>query len=629
MAQRSPDQPTISWTLLALVGALLVLGGAGWLAGVPTGAEVLWAAATVVSLVPACYWVVRALRRGQTGVDAIAVLALAGSLAVGEYLAGAIVGLMLATGRTLEAYAERRAARDLSALVAHAPRSARRRTAEGAVEVVPLAQVSAGDRLLVAPGEVAPVDGVAEDPAVLDESVLTGESRPVERAVGEAVASGVINAGPGFGLLATATADQSTYAGIVELARAATAETAPAVRLADRYATWFLPASLLVAGLAWLLSGDPVRAVAVLVVATPCPLLLAVPIAIVAGMSRAARRGVVVRGGGTLERLGRAETLLLDKTGTLTGGRPELAETVPAPGVDGDRVLRAAAALEQLSPHVLATAIVQAAVARSLPLPVPTEVTEEPGAGIHGLVDGEPVRVGQLDGHPPPWAVALRHRAASDGSAIAWVSLDGGLAGGLRLRDPIRPDAAATVNRLRAAGLRRLIMVTGDRELVAEQVGRSVGVDEVVAGCTPADKVERVRQETRRGVTVMVGDGVNDAPALATADVGVAMGARGATVAAEVADAVMTVDELERLADTVAIAARTRRIATQSAAVGMALSLAAMAVAAFGQLPPAVGAVVQEGIDVVVILNALRALGGGWRPAASRAWRPGAPARSE
>jgi heavy metal translocating P-type ATPase len=593
------------------LAALLAAGGAAWLAGNPGHADLLWGAATGIALVPAVWWVVRALRQGRTGVDAIAVLALAGSLAVGEFLAGALIGLMLATGRALEAYAEGRAARDLRALVEHAPRQARRRTATGAVEVVPLTEIAKGDRLLVGPGEVVPVDGRCEDPAVLDESVLTGESLLVERPADDQVASGAINAGPAFGLRAGATADQSTYAGIVRLARHATATSAPVVRLADRYATWFLPATLLLAGVAWAWSGDPVRAVAVLVVATPCPLLLAVPIAIVSGMSRAARRGVVIRGGGVLETLGRARTLLLDKTGTLTIGRPTVLDVVTAPGGERQRVLRDAAALEQVSPHVLATAIVHEANAHHLALPVPDAVAEEPGRGVSGVVAGRAVRVGRWDGTAPGWAGAARHRAALDGHAVVWVIVEDEPTGLILLHDPLRPDAPRTMRRLREAGLDRLVMLTGDRLPAATRVARAVGLDDIAADCTPAGKVERVREEAARAVTVMVGDGVNDAPALATADVGVAVAGRGTSAAAEVADAVLTMDRIDRLADAVAIARRTRRIAAQSATLGMGLSLAAMGLAAVGLLPPAAGALLQEGIDVLAIAVALRALNGG------------------
>ncbi|SCG66105.1 ATPase, P-type (transporting), HAD superfamily, subfamily IC/heavy metal translocating P-type ATPase [Micromonospora echinaurantiaca] len=602
-----------TWAPLVGSTAVVLVGAGFWLAGRRDAANLIWAALTLVALLPAAWSVLRDLWRRRFGVDVIAVLALAGALGVGEYLAGAVIAVMLVTGRSLEAYAQRRATRDLRALLARAPRTARRRTADGGIEVVPVDRIAAGDRLLVGPGDVVGVDGVLEAAATLDESVVTGESQLVQRAAGEAVASGVVNAGAGFGLRATTSAAGSTYAGIVRLAEEATARKAPMVRLADRYAAAFVPFTLALAGLGWLLSGELARAVAVLVVATPCPLLLATPIAIVSGLSRTARRGVLVRDGGSLELLGRARTLLVDKTGTLTAGRPRAAETVAGPGVDRDEVLRLAASVEQLSPHVLATALVGQARARGLPLTEPTEVTEEPGRGVTGRVDGRLVRVGQFGGELPDWAERARQRAELAGSSVVWVGDEAGALGAVLLEDPVRPDARRTVRRLRAAGLRRIVMVTGDRPGTAEQVAQLVGVDDVLARCTPREKVDRVRAEAGRAVTVMVGDGVNDAPALAEAHVGVAMGATGATASADVADAVLTVDRLDRLADAVEIARYARRIAVQSAAVGMGLAVLAMLVAAAGRLPPVAGAFLQEGIDVLVIVNALRALGGGLR----------------
>ncbi|MEU4555215.1 heavy metal translocating P-type ATPase [Micromonospora violae] len=604
------------WRDFAPLAALTVpvLVGAGlWFADRRGAANVCWAATASITLVVTLRWLVQSLRRGRIGVDVIATLALVTSLLVGEYLAGAVVALMLASGHALESYAQGRATRDLHELLARAPRRARRRGPDGGIQDVDVNDIRDGDRLLVGPGEVVPVDGFAEDAAMVDESTLTGESQAVERRAGDRLASGVVNAGAAFGLRAAAAAAQSTYAGIVRLAEEANAEKAPTVRLADRYSAAFVPFTLALAGIAWVASGQFVRAVAVLVVATPCPLLLATPIAIVAGLSRAARRGVLVRNGGSLELLGRARTLLVDKTGTLTAGRPELAAVVTAPGGDGDELLRVAASVEQLSSHVLAAAIVQGAKDRGMRLVVPADVTEEPGHGVCGRVDGRLVRVGQHGGDLPDWAVRERQQAEADGVSTVWVSLDDVLAGAVLLRDPVRPDAGDTVRRLRQAGFQRLIMLTGDRPEVAERVARAVGVEEVVARCSPQEKVARVRAESDRAVTVMVGDGINDAPALASAGVGVALGATGASASADVADAVLSVDRLDRLADAVEIARRSRAIAVQSAGAGMALAVVAMVVAAFGVLPPVAGAFVQEGIDVAVILNALRALGGGTR----------------
>jgi len=595
---------------LAVTTGGLLAGALLHLAGADAAGDLLWAVVTCVALVPATGWVVSALRGGRLGVDAIAVLALAGALAVREYLAGALIGVMLATGRALEDYASRRARRDLTALYERAPHSARRYR-DGVAVLVEVDQVRPGDLLLIPHGETVPVDGViAEEPALLDEAALTGESIPVKRAAGESARSGVVNAGPAFDLWASRTAAESTYAGVVRLARQAEADSAPVVRLADRFAAWFLPLTLLLAGAAWLLSGQPVRAVAVLVVATPCPLLLAAPAAIASGLSRTARHGVVVKGGAALERLGQARTLIVDKTGTLTAGRPQVVDVVAAPGARAEDVLRWAAAVDQMSSHVLAAAIVEAAHTRQAELPRPSEVLERPGTGTEGVVEGRRIEVGKATASPasPGWERTQRARAALDGAMTVWVTVDGETAGVILLRDAVRADAPRTLRRLRTSGIERVIMLTGDRAEVAESVGTVLGVDRVLAEQSPEDKVRAVRQETARAVSVMVGDGINDAPALAAADIGVAMGARGSAASTQAADVVLTADRLDRLADAMDVARRSRRIAVQSASAGMALSLLAMAVAAAGALPPASGALLQEVIDVTVILNALRAL---------------------
>ena len=496
----------------------------------------------------------------------------------------------------------------------------------GGLETVQLEAVVPGDRLLVAAGDLVPVDGtVAGGPAVLDESALTGEPLPVERSAGEQIRSGTVNAGGPFDLFATATAADSTYAGIVRLVSEAEQSQAPFVRLADRYALWFLFVSLAAAGAAWAVAGAE-RAVAVLVVATPCPLILAAPVALVSGLSIAARRGVIVKGGGVLERLAGCTTLLLDKTGTLTSGRPELAGIVVAGARPAEEVLRLAASLDQVSRHVLASAVVRAAAGRGCQLALPAQVAEIPGQGIRGFVGGHRVAVGKaawagVTGSPP-WAKTARRQARLDGALTVFVAVDGQPAGVLVLDDPVRPDAGRTIRALRRGGISRIVMVTGDRAEVARSVGAVIGVDEVLAERTPAEKLDAVRIERRQAPTIMVGDGINDAPALALADVGVAMGARGATASSQAADAVLTVDRLDRLGEVTALARRTRRIALQSVVAGMAMSLAAMGAAAAGLLPAVWGALLQEGIDVAVILNALRALrpgAGGTRLAAADA----------
>ncbi|KAA1249174.1 cadmium-translocating P-type ATPase [Mycobacterium simiae] len=609
---RSRVRRLLEPALVLLSVGLLAAGGIAWLAGWHGVADGCWIVSTIVAVIPASAWVAIALRRGRVGVDIIAVLSLIGTLLVGEYLAGALIAVMLAGGRALDAAAERRATRDLRALLERAPRFARRRVGTQ-VSVIPLADVVVDDLLIVGPGEVVPVDGrIVDVVAVLDESALTGEPLQVERGVGEPVRSGVVNAGSAFEVRASATADESTYAGIVRLAQQAGAENAPIVRLADRVAAWFLPLVLLVAGAAWVASGSAVRAVAVLVVATPCPLLLAAPVAIVSGLSRASRLGVVIRGGGALENLGNATTLMMDKTGTLTMGRPAVVDVVAAPGRDATEMLRVAACVDQLSPHVLAEAIVTEALNRGLQLSLPTDVVEEPGRGVTASIGGRHVTVGKLPAEPETstWTRAALNRARLDNAAIAWVCVDSVPAAAVLLRDPLRRQAPRTVRRLREAGLNRLILLTGDRAEPTREVATVLGLDEVCADQSPADKFAAVRTESQQALTVMVGDGVNDAPALAAATVGVAMGARGATASSEAADIVLTTDRLDRLADAMDIARWSRRIAVQSAVVGMSLSLLAMGIAAFGWLRPAAGALLQEGIDVAVILNALRALRG-------------------
>ncbi|MEX0953348.1 MAG: heavy metal translocating P-type ATPase [Nitriliruptoraceae bacterium] len=600
--------------LFPIVAALVVVGGVAWLLGSDAAMVAAFAIATTVALIPALIESVRQLIHRDATADVVAVLAMLGALLLQEWLAGAIIAVMLTGGEALEARAVGRARAELTGLLQRAPRTAHRQGASGDLTDIDVDEVRAGDVLVVKVGEVVPVDGMLlSDRGVLDEAALTGESVPAEVAAGQVVRSGVVNAGGPLQLRATATAEASTYAGVVRLVEQAATERAPFVRVADRFAGIFLAVTLVLATAAWILSGDPVRALAVLVVATPCPLILAAPAAIVGGVSAAAKRGIIVKGGSALEALASGTTVLLDKTGTVTSGRPRVAQVHPVSGFDATELLRFAGSLDQVSVHPFAPAIVEAAHARGGDLEMPTDVEEVVGQGIGGRVGGHSVRVGQLDyaaaGREPSSEMRrVRRRGALEGRSIVYVAVDEELVGAIALHDPIRPDTPRSIQALRDAGIEHVLMVTGDRAEIAELVGDTIGVDRVLAEHSPDEKVDAVREASRYGNTIMVGDGINDAPALALASAGVAMGARGATAASEAADVVLTSDRLDGVADAVVIARRTRRIAWQSAVTGIGLSAVAMVFAALGYLTPVAGAIVQEVIDLAVLFNALRAL---------------------
>jgi heavy metal translocating P-type ATPase len=588
-------------------------------------ADWLWIGATVPVVIVLAISIVRDLLARRLGVDAIALLAMAGAIALNQSLAAIVVAIMYTGGTVLEDYAVARAERNLKSLIDRAPTIALRRNGE-VIEETSIASIAIGDMIVVRAGEILPVDGLIRSPiAILDESALTGEPIPVARALGESARSGTLNAGDTFEMTAVSTAEDSTYAGIVRLVTSAQTAKAPFIRLADRYALLLLPVTLLVAGLAWVISGEAVRALAVLVVATPCPLILAAPVAFIAGVSQAARRGIIIKGGTPLDALAQTHTVLFDKTGTLTVGGARLVAIETGPGESADEVLRLVASLEQASQHVVASAIVAAAMVRGLVLQMPSQVHEVMGSGLEGIVEGKCVRAGShqmiFGSHrPDDWALRALRRASWRSALSVFVSIDGRIAGALLLGDELRKETPRAVQSLRAAGIARIVMVTGDRADAAETIAAALDIDAVLSDRDPSDKVDAVAMESRLHPTLMVGDGINDAPALAAADVGVALGARGASASSEAADVVIVVDRLDRVSEAVSIARRSRRIAVQSIVVGMGLSGIAMAAAAVGWLAPVAGAITQEAIDVAVILNALRAL----RPA-RRATQRGVP----
>jgi heavy metal translocating P-type ATPase len=599
-------------TLAVAALAAVVVGGALRLAGLETAGDAIWAVSVAVMLVPLAWSVLRSLLRHDVGVDAVALVAIVGALALRQFAVGAVIVLMLAGGNALEARASKRANRELTKLVERAPRIAHR-LRDGRVEEVPVESLEVDDMVVVRAGDVVPADGVLTgEAAVIDESALTGEPLPAVHARGETIRSGTANAGDAFELRVARPAADSAYAAIVRLVQEAGKQRAPFVRMADRYAIVFLPLATVVAGAAWAVSGDPMRALAVFVVATPCPLILAAPIAFISGVSRAARAGVIVKGGAVIERLGRVRTVLLDKTGTLTLGTAEIEQVVALDGIARDEVLRLAASLDQLSGHATAEALVHGAEREGLELSLPERVEEQPGQGIEGLVDGRRVAVGSAR-----WLTDRGYRAATalgsvdDGRSRVLVGVNQSLVGAIVVADRPREDAHGIADELRRAGIVHVAMVTGDRSSVAEEIGSRLGIERVYPEQSPEEKLEIVRAmqaSPELAPVMMVGDGINDAPALALADVGIAMGAAGATIASETADAVIVVDRISRVAEAVRIGRRSLAIARQSVLIGMGLSIVAMGFAAAGVIAPIGGAFLQEAIDVAVILNALRAL---------------------
>ena len=552
---------------------------------------------------------VKSLIAGQVGLDVLAVTAILATVIVGEFWASLVIVLMLTGGEALEDYAEGRAERELSSLLEHVPQIAHRYRADGTTEDIAASRVAVGDRLLVRPSEIVPVDAtLATTGGTFDESTLTGESLPVEKLDGDAVMSGSINGSGAVDIVATSIAADSQYQRIVALVSEAKESKAPLVRLADRYAVPFTLVAYAIAGAAWWVSGDAGRFAEVLVVATPCPLLIGAPVAFMAGMSSAAHSGIVIKHAGTLERLARAKTIALDKTGTLTHGTPRVVAVNPV-AMSADDLLVLVGSAEQYSAHVLAGALRAAVAERGLPLRDVVDAHDVATHGVQAMIGGKTVFVGKPK-YVEEIATNVPPLDLQPGEAAIYIAIDGQFAGSVTLRDEIRPDAAATLSALRKLGVRHVMMLTGDIRPVAEHVGRELGIDDVRAECLPEDKVNAIREATPRPV-VMVGDGVNDAPVLAVSDVGIAMGAKGSTSAAESADIVILLDDISRVARAISIGQRTVTIALQSIWLGIAFSLALMVWAALGQLPAIIGAALQEVVDLISILGALRAVHAG------------------
>ena len=604
--------------LLLISSAALAVGAMINASGNVSLCHWIWASASVVMGLVLTVEVIVDLFKGKIGVDLTALLSIAGALYFLQYLVAAVIAVMLASGRTLEYLSSQRAERELKRLIDRAPTFALKKDGETILRV-PVESILPADTIMVRMGDVIPLDGQLLSPtATIDESALTGEPVPVVHHSEEKLNSGCVNAGESFALRVTRSAKESTYAGIVRMAESAKRSRAPFIRAADRYALLWVPITLILASAAWLVSQDPLRALAVIVVSTPCPLILAAPIALLSGISRCARRGILVKDGATLEALAQTRHVMLDKTGTLTTGHVSVHSVETTGDISRDDLLRLAASLAKGSSHPVSSAISSAAERASQPLSTPSTREEMPGAGITGQLDGHRVKLGTLafvSGDGNAWSSTLLTRLDYQGLGASFITVDDALQGAILFADPLRRESATAVRNFRRFGAQTVTMITGDRLATAQWVAIAAGVDDVQADMSPEDKVSAVQKSRTQGITLMIGDGINDAPALAAADVGVAMGANGAGAASQAAGVVVLLDRLDRVAEALNIAGRSCRIARQSMLIGMGLSAAAMLVAAFGYLPPLAGAILQEIIDVGVILNALRALGGpGWLP---------------
>ncbi len=587
---------------VAVVAAVLSLTGKAGLA------QWILAIGTTVCALPIVWDIIQSIRYGKYGVDILALTAVVASVLLRQYWAGIIIVIMFLGGRALEDYAQRRAKAELTDLLKRAPKKARLLKGGKTVDILASA-VKVRDKLLIKPGELIPVDAVIVDgEASIDESSLTGESLPVEKKAGDELLSGSVNLDGVLTVKALRVAADSQYEQIIKLVRNATSHQSPFVRLADRYSIPFTITAYVIAVSVWIVSGDPMRFLEVIVVATPCPLLLAAPIALVSGMSRAARHGIIVKSGSALEKLAETHTMAFDKTGTLTMGKPVVGGIKTFNDFSKDEVLALAASVEQNSNHTLARTMVAAAAGRELKLIKVKDVREQAGSGVSGTVKHRRVLVGNatlLAGA----GVSLPARVSRAAAATtALIAIDGKLAGAIHFSDEPRPESKATLRRLKELGIRHILMITGDNKASAQIIAKKVGITEVQADCLPADKLHAVEDIKHRPVA-FVGDGVNDAPVLTTADVGIALGAKGSAAASESADVVIMLDDLGHVATAVDIAKRTFFIAKQSIFVGIFISLGLMLVFATGRFSPVSGALIQELVDVIVIVNALRALG--------------------
>ncbi len=570
-------------------------------------AHLVLGASAAINTIPLVWGMIEDVRSGKYGIDILAATAIITSVVLGEYWAGMIIVVMLTGGEALEDYAEKRAKTELTDLLSRKPKKAHLLKGRKTIDIN-VKDVAVGSKLLIYPGELVPVDCViVEGNTSFDESSLTGESLPVAKGVGDQAMSGSVNVEGAITVKALHSAEDSQYQQIIKLVQSAGSGQSPFVRLADRYSIPFTIAAFAIAGTTWFVSGHAIRFLEVIVVATPCPLLLGAPIALISGMSRSAKRGIIVKTGSSLERLAEVETVAFDKTGTLTKGIPVVDAVQTFHGFDKKEVLAHAAALEQGSVHILAKAIVDEATIAKIKITKAKHITEIAGQGLSARLGNKAVMVGRLSllkkegiELPKNW------QEKSVKTTATFVAIDAKLAGIISFTDQVRPEAKSMLDRLRRVGIRHTLMVTGDNQTTAEAVAKELSITEVLAECLPVDKIHAV-QNVKHKPVAFVGDGVNDAPVLTAADVGIALGARGSTAASESADVVIMLDDVSKVADSVEIAKRTFFIAKQSILMGIFISLGLMGVFATGKFRPVYGAALQEVVDVAVIFNALRA----------------------
>jgi heavy metal translocating P-type ATPase len=604
---------TVSWPYVNFGLVLIVLSICLVLAllGYKQPATIGVIAISIIAILPEAREMIKTLMSGQVGVDIIALVAIGASLLLGQYVAAAVIVIMLTGGNALEEFAKNRARKELDSLLKRKPTIAHL-LVNGEEKEVPVDQVKVGDSILLKPGDMIPVDGkIYKGFTSVDESAITGESLPENKKSGDEVLSGSINLDGVVEIHATKISKESQYETIIKLVSEASTKKSPLVRLADIYSLPFTILTFTLSGIAWFISGDPVRALSVLVVATPCPLLIATPVAIVSGMSRAASRGVIIKSGGVLEQLSRLKAIAFDKTGTVTQGKPTVMGVDPCEGTTKDELLKIAASVEKFSTHILAKVVVDTAEKQKLNLYKVSKSKEIPGKGITAEIKGKKVYVGSfallkdsgIDVNSP---ICVGH-SEQENTAL-YVASGNKYLGSISFVDPLRPEAKQTIADLKSSGVKNFIMITGDRKQVGEYIGNQLGITKVESEVLPADKVNILLAEKKKFSPIaMVGDGINDAPVLAASDVGVAMGAKGSTAASEAADAVIMQDDLGRLSELVAISKRSVFIAKQSIFTGMGLSSILMVFAVAGFIVPVAGAFMQEAIDVIVILNALRA----------------------